>query len=258
MIEWLTISKLLPHLIYPFNLILFFLGVGCLLVVVRQLRVGLRLFYLAFAIALVSGSPLSSELYRRHEYQNLPVELGQLPTVDAIVLLGGDVGLPLYPRVDSEIMGNRTLHTFRLYKAGKAKLILISGGNVFPQTNVYGESYYSAALLSEWGIPNDVIVVEPNSRNTYENAVETKKLLESLQVDKILLVTSAFHMPRALATFRTVGIDAIPAPSSYLIVNVSKPAIFEWIPSLSNLGKMQRVIHEKLGILVYRNRGWIS
>ncbi len=258
MIEWLTISKLLPQLIYPFSLILGFLGVGCLLIAARQLKIGLRLFYLAFATALVSGSPLSSELYRRHEVQFLPVEPDQLPVVDAIVLLGGDIDLPLYPRVDSEIRGNRTLHTFRLYKAGKAKLILISGGNVFPQTNVYGESYYSAALLGEWGIPNNAIVVEPNSRNTYENAVETKKLLESLQVDKILLVTSAFHMPRALATFRTVGIDAIPAPSSYLTVNVSKPAIFKWIPSLSNLGRMQLVIHEKLGILVYRYRGWIS
>ena len=82
--------------------------------------------------------------------------------------------------------------------------------------------------------------------------------MNSRQIDKILLVTSAFHMPRALATFKAAGIEAIPSPSSYSIVNYSHPQILEWIPSLGNLGKMQALIREKLGILVYRHRGWIE
>ena len=113
-------------------------------------------------------------------------------------------------------------------------------------------------MLEEWGVPPEAILIEGNSRNTYENAIETKKLMNSRQIDKILLVTSAFHMPRALATFKTAGIDAIPSPSSYSIVNYSRPQILEWIPSLGNLGKMQALIREKLGILVYRHRGWIE
>jgi uncharacterized SAM-binding protein YcdF (DUF218 family) len=112
--------------------------------------------------------------------------------------------------------------------------------------------------LREWGIPGEVILIEGRSRNTYENALETKKILKDKQFDKILLVTSAFHMPRALATFRTAGIDAIPSPSSYSIVDYTRPRILDWVPSVGNLVRMQAVIHENLGILVYRYRGWIG
>ena len=258
MSEWITWSKLLPQFVYPFNLVLWLVLLCILLFVLRYRRLlGIALFA-SGAILLVCGSPLSTELYRRHEQQYLPVKVSQLPDVDAIVLLGGDVGLPQLPRLDSEILGNRALHTLRLYQAGRANLILISGGNVFPQNDIRAESFYTAALLKAWGVPVDSIIIESRSRNTYENAKETKKLMELRRIDKILLVTSGFHMPRALATFKTAGINAIPAPSSYSIVNYSQPPILDWMPSLGNLGKMQAVIREKLGILVYRYRGWIS
>lgn len=258
MIEWITASKLLPQLIYPFSAILWLLLAAIVFFFLRHRRLlGASLFVMV-TIIVIAGSPISTEFYRRHEHQYLPTQVDRLPRVDAVVLLGGDVGLPLIPRLDSEIHGSRALHTLRLYRAGKARMIVVSGGNVFPQNNVQPESFYAASLLAEWGVPPEVILIEGNSRNTYENAKETKKLMNSRQIDKILLVTSAFHMPRALATFKTAGIDAIPSPSSYSIVNYSHPQILEWIPSLGNLGKMQALIREKLGILVYRHRGWIE
>ena len=104
------------------------------------------------AILLICGSPLSPELYRRHEQQYLPIAVEQLPNVDAIVLLGGDVGLPLLPRLESEVRGNRIVHSFRLYRAGKAKIIVISGGNVFPQKEIQAESFYMKNLLIELGV----------------------------------------------------------------------------------------------------------
>ena len=258
MSDWITISKLLPQLLYPLNLVLVLLILSLFLLVRRKHKLPILTLFLAVSILLLSSSPLSTHLYRRHEQQYLPKMISQLPTVDAIVMLGGDVGLPLFPRVLSEIRGNRALHTLRLYQAGKAKLIFISGGNAFPQQEVHAESTYIAALLKQWGVSVDSIIVESKSRNTHENAKEINKLMEIRGFDKVLLVTSAFHMPRALATFRTVGIDAIPAPSDYSVVDYSKPIILDWIPSISNLGKLQAVIREKLGILVYRYRGWIS
>ena len=255
--EWITLSKLLPQFIYPFNLVLWLFLLSLVFFFFRLRRLQGTTLLAICAILLICGSPLSLELYRRHEQQYLPMAVDQLPNVDAIVLLGGDIGLPLSPRLESEVRGNRIVHSFRLYRAGKAKIIVISGGNVFPQKEVQAESFYTRDLLIELGVPADSIMVEVTSRNTYENARETKKLLEANQHDKILLVTSAFHMPRALSVFRTLGIDAIPAPASYSIVNYSQPAILDWMPSLGNLGKMQAVIHENLGILVYRYRGWI-
>ena len=103
----------------------------------------------------------------------------------------------------------------------------------------------------------DWIILETRGRNIYEKVRETEKLPEAHQNDKILLGTSVVHMPRALAIFRTVGIEAIPAPASYSIVNYFQPTIMDRAPSLQNVGKMQAVIREELGILVYRYRGWI-
>ena len=256
--EWITFSKLLPQVFYPFSIALWLLMAAVALFVVRYRRAAVISFSLATLVLTVFSSPLSLALYRQHERIYLPVPIAQSPIVGAIVVLGGDIGLPLTPRISSQIGGNRALHAFRLFTARKSKLIIISGGNVFPQGGVEPEAYYTSELLKEWGIPSEAVLIEGRSRNTHENAIETKKLLKARQIDKILLITSAFHMPRALATFRTVGIDAIPSPSSYSIVNYDRPQILDWIPSIRNLGRIQGVIHEKLGILVYRYRGWIS
>ena len=256
--DWIFFSKLLPQLIYPFSAILYLLLVAAVVLQFRLHKIASRMLWVALGIILVCGSPLATELFLRHEQQYLPVTMGLTPEADAIVLLGGTIRLPIEPRVNSEIGGNRSLHAFRLYKANKARLIIVSGGNVFPQRGIKSEAFYTAEVLQEWGVPEEDILVEGGSRNTHDNAIATKKLMESRQIDKILLVTSGFHMPRALATFRTAGIDAIPAPSSYSIVDYSRPPILNWIPSLGNLGTMQAVIREKLGILVYRYRGWIS
>mgnify|MGYP001263960147 CR=1 FL=1 len=258
MSDWITLSKLLPQLIYPFSLILWLLVLGFLFLLLRRGKLAGVCLSLALAILLVCGSPLSGEFLRRHEQQFLPVAIDQSPGADAIVLLGGDVGLPLKPRIESEIGGNRVVHAYRLYRAGKAELIVISGGNVFPQENLQGEAFYTAALLQDWGVPQNAILIEDKSRNTYENALNTKNLLNSRDIDTVLLVTSAFHMSRALATFKTAGLNAIPSPTGYSVVGYSRPKILDWIPSLQNLGRMQAVIREKLGILVYRFRGWIA
>ncbi len=256
--DWVFFSKLLPQLIYPFSVVLYLLLAAVVVLQFRLLKMASRILWLALGVILVCGSPLGTELFLQHEQQYLPVTIELTPKADAIVVLGGTIRLPIEPRVGSEIAGNRLLHAFRLYKANKAKLIIVSGGNVFPQQRVKSEAHYTAEVLQEWGVRGEDILVEGESRNTHDNAIATKKLMESRQIDKILLVTSGFHMPRALATFRTAGIDAIPTPSSYSIVNYSRPPILNWIPSLGNLGKMQAVIREKLGILVYRYRDWIS
>tara|TARA_Y100000588_G_scaffold19839_1_gene20231 strand:+ start:4064 stop:4585 length:522 start_codon:yes stop_codon:yes gene_type:complete len=173
-------------------------------------------------------------------------------------MLGGGVGIPLPPRVESQLGGNRTLHAFRLYKAGKAPLIIISGGNKFPQAGVESESHYTAEILESWGVPGNAIILETNSRNTHQNAVQVKRMLEARGIDRILLVTSAFHMPRALRTFHHIGLEAEPSPSGYSVAAYSRPVFLDWWPTLGNLGKAQSLVKENLGILVYRFRGWID
>ena len=158
--DWITLSKLLPKLICPTNIVLWLLLLAFLLLMFRR-RTGSGIaLFLALLVIFVGSSPITSEFYRRHEQQYLPVPVEESTVADAIVLLGGDMGLPIPPRVESQLGGNRLVHAMRLFQAGKAPLIIVSGGNVFPQQGVHPESIYILELLEEWGIPRDAILIE--------------------------------------------------------------------------------------------------
>jgi len=257
MTDWVTMSKLLPQIIYPANVVLWLLVLAFFLLLCRrQLGAGISLF-LALLVVFIGSSPLSGILYNNHQGKFPPMPINDSPLADAIVVLAGEVEIPLPPKVESQIGGNRLLHTFRLYKAGKAPLIIISGGNAFPQLTLLSEASYISEILVEWGIPNEAIIVEGESRNTWENAKETQKIVQRLHLNRVLLVTSALHMPRALLTFRSAGVDVFPSASS-ISSPLVRPQILDWLPSLTGLGKIQAVMHENLGIVVYRLRGWIQ
>jgi uncharacterized SAM-binding protein YcdF (DUF218 family) len=147
-----------------------------------------------------------------------------------------------------------------LYKAGKAPLIVVSGGNVFPQDNVRSESYYMKEILVELGVPGDSILLDEGSRNTHENAIETEKILKARGINKILLATSSFHMPRAFAVFLKTGLFVIPSTTDIGAFNAKATAlkIFDKFPSLDGLNTLQRVMYENLGIAVYCYRGWLD
>ena len=254
--DWITLSKFLPQLIYPFSLALLLLLLGIGFVLFGRRWKGLLVVFISFVVLVVAGSPLSKSLYAKHErsFPVTPVESS--PQGDAIVVLGGDVAIPNSPRVTSQLNGNRLIHAYRLYRAGKAPVILISGGNVFPQEGLDPEAVYSRRLLEEFGVPSDAILLESDSRNTHENAVRTRKILGAIGIDQILLVTSGFHMKRAALTFEKSGFDVIPSPSGISVVDYAQPRFLDWWPSLGNLKRAQILIHEKIGLMVYRIRGW--
>ena len=256
--DWITLSNLLPQLVYPLNLALWFLILGMGLLSFRRHRAATFSLVLGVVIVGVSSSPISVILYNNHERTYLPVPTDDSPSAGAIVLLSGDIGIPLPPRVESQLGGNRVLHAFRLYRAGKAKLIVASGGNVFHQSRVKAEAVYISDILKEWGVPESAILVERHSRNTHENALETQKILNEHQIDRILLVTDAFHMPRAFSTFQRTGLEVVASPSGYRVAEYQKPVLLDWWPSVTKLHLAHLLMHEKLGILVYRLRGWID
>jgi uncharacterized SAM-binding protein YcdF (DUF218 family) len=163
---------------------------------------------------------------------------------------------------DLSASADRILYAARLYRAAKAPMIIVAGGNVFPQPGVKPESFYVAQLLQEWGVPKRAIITEGNSRNTYQNALESKRILEKRDIGKILLVTSALHMPRALAVFQSLGIDAIPAVTDIRIAQYdlpdTHPVVLDWLPNVQSLLLTTLAIKEHLGMWVYRWLGWIK
>jgi uncharacterized SAM-binding protein YcdF (DUF218 family) len=188
----------------------------------------------------------------------LPAEA--LPRADVIVVLGGTLSPPATAESDANLSAaaDRLVYAARLYALGKAPVILVSGGHGGGGGAMDAESVHAAAVLAGWGVPADAILTETESVNTYENAIYTKLMLDEHQLKSVLLVTSAMHMPRALATFRSAGIDATPAATDFEASGPGPGGLAAWIASPASLDVSTRALKEYVGRLAYRNRGWIT
>ena len=221
----------------------------------------------AALIALLVGSNgwVCSALVQSLEWQYIPA--GELPIVDAIVLLGGSTKPAFSPRpmVDISEEGDRVLYAAKLYRDGKAPRIIASGGRVDWRGSVPPESEDMATLLSSFGVPPSAILQDPTSLNTYENAVNVRQILNTQNLQRVLLVTSAMHMPRSLLIFQRQGIETIPAPTAFLVTeqdiqeaNSSIQAILlNLLPDPERLSITTKVLKEYLGTFIYRLRGWL-
>ena len=112
---------------------------------------------------------------------------------------------------DLNQQADRLVHAVALYKAGKAPVILVTGGSAQGDRS---EAQVMRDILEVMGVPRGVILMEERSRNTHDNAVYSTELLQQRELRRILLVTSAFHMRRALALFEGRGLEVIPAPAA--------------------------------------------
>ena len=114
------------------------------------------------------------------------------------------------------------------------------------------------SLLEEWGVPDASILAEAASRNTYENAMLTRQVLAERGLHRVLLVTSALHMPRALATFTSAGIDAVPAPTDFTVTYREHRTVIDFLPDAKALSRTTEAIKEYVGYAYYRWQGWIA
>lgn len=262
---FLYLSKLLPLFFYP-------LGLACVLMVAALVTLGKRPRWAARAITLAliillgaSNGWVSSLLVRSLEGQNLPFTV--VPTAEAIVVLGGATkpALPPRPEVDLSEQGDRIFYAAQLYKQQKAPLIIVSGGRIDWTRQGAPESADMANILSQIGVPASAIIQDPDSLNTYENAVNVRKILNARGIHQVLLVTSALHMPRSLSIFKHQGIAAIPAPTDFLVSNNELQALstspqatlLNLLPDSDRLEHFTRALKEYVGLFVYRLRGWL-
>jgi uncharacterized SAM-binding protein YcdF (DUF218 family) len=175
-----------------------------------------------------------------------------------IVVLGGFIGQPVPPRLDPDFSDavDRVITALRLYRIGKAPRILISGGNLPWQASAAPEAELAADFLVELGIPRTAILVETASRNTRENALNAKKIIDEAGWKTGLLVTSGAHMPRALATFRMVGLNLTPAATDIRSRLSLVESPLDFLPDAAALAMTTAAVKEWIGLAVYRYRGW--
>lgn len=256
----LYLDKVLAQLVYPLNLAIAVMALGGILLVLRRrfwgtFSFGLGLFWLVLWSLPVVADTVQGWLERNPGR----VAFDALPRADLIVVLGGGIraGTLQQREPDLRYAADRYWHAARLYHAGKAPMVLISGGRVAWQGQGPSEAEIGLNFLADLGVPRDATVLETESRNTRENAVYTGEIIEALDVSNVLLVTSAAHMRRALGTFRGAGIEVVAAPTDFEVFE-EPTHLLRWIPDAEALHRSTKALKEFLGYYVYCWRGWID
>jgi uncharacterized SAM-binding protein YcdF (DUF218 family) len=251
-----TLTKLLSLLIYPLSLSLL---IGLAALVFARLQWPRRSFYAMLLsvgwLYLCSTSLFANYLTGALERDFVPRAMSVIDRADAIVLLGGGMrgDTHMGTLADLNQRGDRLVHAVALFKAGKAPLIVLTGGGV---DGARTEAEQMKDLLAVMGVPAEHLLLEAESRDTHDNAVYTAQLLKDRGIQRILLVTSAYHMRRSLALFEAQGLDVIPAPTDFQQL-VTPQVLPPWLPAVSNLSQSTDALHEMVGYLVYRWQGWL-
>jgi uncharacterized SAM-binding protein YcdF (DUF218 family) len=216
----------------------------------RERVIAIILILTTFALYACSTDVVGSLLIRSLEKQyNPPAVLNG----DVIIVLGGGATLDT-PDVDGvgNLSGsgmNRIVTAVRLYKKTDLPIIM-SSGQVFSNTG--NEGQIAKRVMVSLGIPEDKIYLDDSSRTTTENAVNSKKILKEYHLIHPILVTSAFHMARAVDNFAKVGVSVQPYPCDYWVSAVQSWYLFRFIPTSSGLNNTGTALKEYLGILALR------
>jgi uncharacterized SAM-binding protein YcdF (DUF218 family) len=173
-----------------------------------------------------------------------------VPGVDAIVVLSGAVSPAQferpYPLAGPETFA-RCQHAAWIHR--NTSLPVLASGGGYPAFSVTMRE-----LLLEAGVAPGQVWVEDRSRSTHENAAFSAQILRQHGARRIILVVDARSMLRAAACFRHEGIEVIPAPSKFVYLS---PILEDWLPGWKAIRGNELTLHETVGLLWYRLRGWI-
>jgi uncharacterized SAM-binding protein YcdF (DUF218 family) len=257
-------SKLLPTLVYPLGLA----SIAIILAIFLHRRVRLQRAILIFAVvSLWAGGNRWVATGLAHSLESRYPSPDPVPHAQVLVLLGGGTDPPEPPRrmVEINSAGDRVLYAAQLYREGKTDTILVSGGLLDWDRQATTPAQDMASLLEWMGVPASAIWQQGESHNTYEDAFFCAKVLKEKRVNRILLVTSAWHMPRAVKLFQAQGLDVIPLPTDYNVTKKGwdqllsqdwRSSVLDLFPSVSNLDLTTKMLKEYLGLFVYGLRGW--
>jgi uncharacterized SAM-binding protein YcdF (DUF218 family) len=244
-----VLSKVLLFLLVPFWWILILLIWRFFS---KSLKIKKALSIVIIAILIIFSN---SYVYRQANllWQPSSLQLDSSSHFEAGIVLGGMAG---YDRNDKGYFGDnadRFIQTANLYHKGIIQKIIISGGTGSLSQKEPPEAVFLFEQFKANGIPDSAIILEERSRNTYENAIYSKKICDSLQIrSPFLLITSAQHMRRSLDVFKKAGFDCIAYPCDYKSVERDFSLGELLLPRIKLLEDWSNLLKEIVGLYVYK------
>jgi len=246
-IVWVLKTLILP----PGGIIL----LGLLGLILSRRFLGKFLLVLSLAALYMLSTPfLANQLMAGVEtIPALTAEEATNSGAQAIVLLSGGRYSDA-PEYGADTISERMLMRVRYaaWLARRSRLpIIISGGS--PEDGGLPEAELARRVLEqEFGVK--VAAIETNSRTTWDNAYMTREILQKMGIQRVLLVSHAMHMPRAIAVFDRAGVDVMAAPTRFFHKQDDEEELSDWLPSPFALVTSYYALHEYLGRLWYRIR----
>jgi uncharacterized SAM-binding protein YcdF (DUF218 family) len=254
-------KKIVSQFFYPLSLSLeiSFLGLALLWFTRKQRTGRLLVSFGLLTLTLLSYGAISDQLlgHLENEYKPYNVNnLNQDPNyrIQFVVVLGGghisDPTLPITSQVD-DLSLVRLVEGIRVYRRHPGSRLVLSGGSAFdPIPN----AELMARIAKEIGVDENDILIEAQSRDTRDEAHLIKSIVGS---SPFVLVTSASHMPRAMAVFKKLDLNPIPAPTGHHVKDRQRVHPGMFFPNSIDLRKSERAFHEYLGIWWAGLRGQI-
>ncbi|HRJ51226.1 MAG TPA: ElyC/SanA/YdcF family protein [Candidatus Thiothrix moscowensis] len=240
-------KKLFSSSIMPLSLsFLLLLGGLLLLWLSRRQKTGKVLATLGFLLLLAQGYGWGFESALRSLEREYPPVVGLPADVRWVVVLGGgtssDMALPLHSRL-SEASLARLVEGVRLYRQQAGAKLLVSGGRVFGSG---ADADAMQALAVQLGVNPADIVLDMDSQDTETQA---QVIRQQVGAERVALVTSASHMPRAVGLFRQAGVEVLPAPTHYLEQSNAAFSPTDVFPDSDNFTEARRAVYEYMGVM---------
>ena len=241
---------------------------GCLVVLTVLLirkkhhRLAAALGALAALIWTVGATPLPGSLLASIEHPWVGVKRAELPTADAVVLLGGFLAPSReeVAQVHFNMSADRAVGALELIRLEKSKTLVVSGSAFTSDGESFVEADLFKQLVDERRLGGPEVISLGGCKHTRHEAEKVAKLAQDRGWKRILLVTSANHMRRAAAVFRTTtSLEVIPAPGAFLTsASIVTQDSVDVVPRAAGFVKLETFLHEHIGWRIYRWRGWIS
>lgn len=250
------LSKTLDILLLPYTWIVVS-ACGAVFLKDKKKKKIAGIFLLALLI-LPGNTFLVNYLFQKWEMP--PQSLEQIPNQSTAIILTGVTKLNKkpYDRVFFSKGADRVTQALMLYRKGKIKKVIITGGSGKLIGEGRAEALELKKFLLDCQVPDSLILLENQAKNTRQNALLTKELMlrDSLQ-GPFLLITSAFHMKRSMGCFTKVGLDCIPFPVDYYSMDEINNPMEYVIPEVGPLSHFSILLREMSGYCIYKVMGYL-